>query len=220
MVKVLVRLSIVLIIGLVVLITLAVQIGRQRGPTGSLALLQFDQCAPPCWIGIVPGTTSLNESHILIDHVYNRADHPTISANVMPVMNGLEVTLRERASGEAITREVIVVIEASDYSNAAPVRSITFRLDKIPNDELTLPELINGLGVPPRVYGVFSLNRGMYSLALNAPIGVVLYSPYQRLEWNIRPLRLGFIAPPEAAVRQSLLSPKWRGFTTFQRYRE
>ncbi len=57
-------------LALIVLLTIAVSvgvlIGRAQPPPPNVAFLHLDECQLPCWIGIVPGKTTLTEAKKLI----------------------------------------------------------------------------------------------------------------------------------------------------------
>src|SRR5438105_3558783 len=55
----LIRLGLLTILLLTVGIGAATAAGRQRSSPLLLAALHLTDCAPPCWIGIVPGETTL-----------------------------------------------------------------------------------------------------------------------------------------------------------------
>jgi hypothetical protein len=51
-------------------IGLALLIGRQNPPSPQIAMLHLSECKPPCWIGIVPGKTTLSEARKRVKEVY------------------------------------------------------------------------------------------------------------------------------------------------------
>lgn len=53
-----------LLLGLVFNLSIAAarQIGRDQPPTSPLYHLRFSECQPPCWIGILPGQTTLDDA--------------------------------------------------------------------------------------------------------------------------------------------------------------
>src|SRR5690349_15426037 len=41
-------------------------------PSANIAFLHLTDCVLPCWIGIIPGKTTISEAQALIQHVYAR----------------------------------------------------------------------------------------------------------------------------------------------------
>src|SRR5260221_3914421 len=57
----------------------AILIGQRQPLPDHLAMLHLTDCAPPCWIGIMPGVTTLDEAYPLIKARYaNLPDYQTI----------------------------------------------------------------------------------------------------------------------------------------------
>src|SRR5579864_7933293 len=48
----------------------ALIVGRDQPLPERLAMLHLTDCAPPCWIGIVPGVTTIQEARKRVDAIY------------------------------------------------------------------------------------------------------------------------------------------------------
>src|SRR5436190_3531428 len=72
--------SVLLLTLLSVISGAAIWIGRQQRLPDRLAMLHFDQCAPPCWIGIVPGKTTRADAIQTFTAYYNTVHDYTIHA--------------------------------------------------------------------------------------------------------------------------------------------
>jgi hypothetical protein len=66
----LLKLTSLLVLLLALTISIAVLIGRMQPPPERLAALHMTYCAPPCWIGIMPGTTTQGEVEALFGEAY------------------------------------------------------------------------------------------------------------------------------------------------------
>jgi hypothetical protein len=90
-------------------------IGQQQRPPAWLTLLNFDYCELPCWIGITPGKTTVQEAQQQIEQVY-RTDpayqvelHPNYEFKVSytPTRDTLAIHLR----GERVELTAAAVVQ-------------------------------------------------------------------------------------------------------------
>jgi hypothetical protein len=63
-------LSSTIMVSLCVLIGFAISLGRQQPLPESVALLHLSDCELPCWIGIIPGQTTMRQAHDQIIKTY------------------------------------------------------------------------------------------------------------------------------------------------------
>src|SRR5258708_8351111 len=83
-----------ILLGVVGLATGAVVlIGRQQPPPSSVILLHLDECRLPCWIGIVPGETTVSEAGRYIQAVYGS------QAGIELVGNDTQYSIRDTVHG-------------------------------------------------------------------------------------------------------------------------
>lgn len=96
--------TLIIVVVAVVAITGAIFIGRQQPTPDNLALLHLTDCELPCWIGIVPGKTTLAEAEARIRQVYGNApgyvlqqddDEHFVLINQKRDDDGIEIGLHE-----------------------------------------------------------------------------------------------------------------------------
>src|SRR5688572_30550738 len=63
-----------LLAALVVMVSAARVVGQQRPASPLLATLRLTDCVSPCWIGIVPGKTTIEDARERISAVYGKPD--------------------------------------------------------------------------------------------------------------------------------------------------
>lgn len=66
---------------LLMLSTVGIIIGHQQPPSVWATILHLDMCELPCWIGIIPGRTTLAEARRKIEEVYSDPALYSIEAN-------------------------------------------------------------------------------------------------------------------------------------------
>jgi hypothetical protein len=195
-------------IGLLIIALLtAMMIGRQQPVSDQLALLHLTDCAPPCWIGITPHVTTMDEAKILVEKTYHDA------ASFQYDIDGVTAYLK---SADDPYHPVSVVISAMDYKNTAPVAAITFHFDSVEDHDLTLPELFSLIDEPSRIiYATVSAQKSYYlsmDYKPDKPLGIelVIDSTKGRLEWSSHPRWLRFTG----SLDLGQLEP-WHGFAVF-----
>lgn len=57
----------------------AIFIGRQQPPPARVAALHLTDCAPPCWIGIEPGKTTIAEAKMQIESIFENSTNPNLN---------------------------------------------------------------------------------------------------------------------------------------------
>lgn len=146
------RLILVTSVALSLLLTASVSAALVTGrilPAGALALLRFDSCPPPCWVGIEPGKTTVNEAVEHLKAVFSddfQIRSRTIISRNSPYNAEVEVTLTRRA---APAFSVSVELEAWDYD--APLRVLTFSFYGSGQADFSLHALMSILGTPSDV---------------------------------------------------------------------
>jgi NhaP-type Na+/H+ or K+/H+ antiporter len=71
----------VLWIALIVVLGFVRIVGKLKLPSGDIALLHLTDCTPPCWIGIVPGKTTIEEAEALLSATYRHEVDMNIGIN-------------------------------------------------------------------------------------------------------------------------------------------
>lgn len=203
----LLRLTCISIVLCACAVGMVLAIGQRQPLSDELALLHLTDCAPPCWIGITPGITTLDEAKIRIQKTYRN------SASFIYDIDGVTAVIKSQDDPH---HPVSIVISAVNYSNSAPVRAITFHFDNALDHYFTLPALFSLIDVPSRiVYATVAAQQTFYlsmDYKPSKPLGleVVFDSASRRLEWSQHPRWLRFTTPlalGEVAV--------WRGFAAF-----
>src|SRR3954462_1437716 len=64
------RLLLISTLALMLFIGGAILLGRRQPLPDAVAMLHLDMCAPPCWIGISPGVTTLDEAEHQLKKVF------------------------------------------------------------------------------------------------------------------------------------------------------
>lgn len=132
-------------------IALVVHTAHSTPPPTNIAFLHLSDCALPCWIGIVPGKTTISEAQALIQHVYSgegfkvgpvKTDPGYTSEVLVRVQDRfayhtLDIRLNDTAQ---VTQSSISVVNEIDLYAYAP-QGRTLR-------DVTLGEMIAMLGRP------------------------------------------------------------------------
>jgi hypothetical protein len=126
----------------------AVVAGRER-PVERLAVLRFGECPPPCWVGVMPGETSLNDAIARLKVAFAN-DFEVSARMISPNSNhyaaGAEVELVSR-TGPGFT--ITVMLDARAYD--APLRSLTFAFYGAASADFSLHALLSVFGTPSDV---------------------------------------------------------------------
>jgi hypothetical protein len=188
-----------------VLIMLA--IGQHQPLSADLRMLHLTDCAPPCWIGITPGVTTMDEAKIRVQKTYRNA------ASFIYDMDGVTAVIKNPDDPH---HPVTVAISALNYSNTAPVRGITFHFDNVQDHQFTLPALFSLIDEPSRIVYATVSAQETYYLSMDykphKPLGIemAIDSANRRLEWSQHPRWLRFTTPLDLGGVAD-----WRGFAAF-----
>jgi hypothetical protein len=166
------------------LIGAAILIGRQQPQPEHLAMLHLTDCAAPCWIGIVPGVTTMEEAEARIKAVYGDTSKYRISA---PYYDNYHI---EKLDNPSQQLEILFYIyETSQNDNVEKIRNISFRFDGLPTDP-TLAELISLFGSPIDVYSDYETNFTLIykkniqnnNISIYMPRGMIWFSNH-KVSW-------------------------------------
>ena len=106
-----------------------ISLGKQAPSPAYVTALHLDQCELPCWIGIIPGQTTLKEAKALIDKRFPGANYPVsepaLRLRVIDKTSGLsfDITLNLVASVDQIfkmTEKQLDQIAVSDVEISFP----------------------------------------------------------------------------------------------------
>lgn len=126
-------------LALAVLIGAALWVGLQQPPSDWEKLFRLNDCQLPCWIGIEPGKTTLEEAQRQVETAYQ---------------NSSDYLLEEFASTQyAVTNRqthdrIGITLAAGDerQTNPPTVHQIHLWADVVPNRRVTIAELYSSLG--------------------------------------------------------------------------
>lgn len=222
--RVLLLVSLLLTLMLTTLTGVVVAVGRQQPLSGPIVGLRLTDCAPPCWIGITPGVTTLEEASGRIEAIYGA--NPDYSARLDRSKPGrLRVTIQGRIDTSV---RASISLDTHDIRNDVPVLSITTNFATATRYSYTVADLVSLLGAPQRVMYLGPAGNNAYYVALNyGPNSnrgtMIVLRTGQRLDLQERPYWLRFLdtGPVVGGMTQETrlqwYTP-WRGFTTFFRY--
>jgi hypothetical protein len=187
--------------------------GRQPAPP-LLAMLHLTDCAPPCWIGIVPGKTTIEEARQRMNSVYSSypGEYTLSFDGDMP--RGLLWASLDDA------RESLGVIWITiDAQSDNVVDVIRFDFNSIYVQKLaTLGEIHALLGVPSRIVlsagAIGPMNATMamaYGDDLQGALIFTLWNP--RFHWTHQARSLILYGEGQIPLALSEDLRVWRGFT-------
>jgi len=125
-----------------VLSGITILIGRQQPLPEHLAILHLTDCAPPCWIGITPGVTTLEDAIPLIKaHYTNLPDYQTIFSGNLTMTTIYVSNLKN--PGDAFS----IVVRVYENGRVSTIGFDTYGSSSSPN----IGELTNILGTPTSI---------------------------------------------------------------------
>lgn len=156
-------------------IVLAQSIGRQQPLPERVAILHLTDCKLPCWIGIVPGKTTVGEARRRIREVYADlpgysvrddldADVPSFAVYGGSKLIAVQVMInpeRERSS-DATVVEHLIIRQPDFYILGAPRLTELYGLLETPSH--VIPKSYDNLNYPMLVYNINRL-----TLAVDSP---------------------------------------------------
>ena len=121
-----------------ILIGVFLFIGRQQQPPARLAILHLTDCHLPCWIGIVPGRTSLSSALYAINSTYKAytVDHdPPDSGSVMVNIGSNDHSL------------LSIILSIDDVTPTQTVEQVLL-VNTSALGQVTFGDIVSLLGVP------------------------------------------------------------------------
>jgi hypothetical protein len=172
-------------LALALLVGAALLVGLRQPPSDWAALVKLDECALPCWVGIEPGVTTLEDARAKIWQAYAGAGY----------------TLEDFGSGQyAVTDarshyRIGITLNAGDDPSGErqtvppTVQQILLWADVIPTQRFSLRDLYGSLGTPQDLhlawigsarYLMILYRHEQVGLATNA-LGCDAVSPAQKI---------------------------------------
>jgi hypothetical protein len=121
----------------------AIFVGHQQSQSAWAQLLHLDECELPCWIGIVPGETTLGEAQKQLERVYANKTLYVLEGH-QPFPDTASFHVKHKITGETLGVALIgsVINEVSIF----PYVEEGFH-----SKGLTTPDLYNALGTPAKI---------------------------------------------------------------------
>jgi hypothetical protein len=154
-----------------IVITSSTLIGVQQPHSWSIEFFHLDSCKPPCWLGIVPGKTSLDEAKAIVEQAYgNSSDY---SLTIISEPNIVAAKVREQG-----TDTELVWIRIVTTRRAVSSISLQFSEESREDIVLTMGDIHSLFGTPqffgfrnsysPVVYGC-TQGAAVFSISGNYP---------------------------------------------------
>jgi hypothetical protein len=200
-------LSLVMCLGLLVALTAAVLAGRQQPLSSQLKMLRLTDCEPPCWIGIVPGQTSIEAARKRIGTVFGQAAF--LQTEVRASNSPLDMPVWRIAASSS---PIVVRLSAHD---GRTVDSIGFSFH---NGQITVADLHRLLGAPSRMVR-WHQNFPYYGLAYGTDTrGLVAFTDISETFHWTQPVRaIVLYANGRLPISPDDLFP-WFGFHSLRNY--
>lgn len=198
---------------LVVTVSAARVVGQQRPASPLLATLRLTDCVSPCWIGIVPGKTTIEDARERINTVYGKPGEYTLTFDgAMP--SGLIWASLDHA------RESFGVVWITlDAQSDNVVDVIRFDFNSIYVEKLpTLGEFHQLLGAPSRMVlsaGAIGPMNATMAMAYGDDVqGTLIFTMwYPRFHWTQQVRTLILYGAGQLPLARSTELKAWRGFT-------
>jgi hypothetical protein len=206
---------------MVVLLSTSARLGQLQPLPERLAMLHLLECAPPCWIGIVPGRTTLAQAKALIEEVF--AGDAGYTVQVVSTQNVVEklldVTILSKT--QPITERVF--LRTKVFTDNAPIQEVEFNFAYPDGYHYALGDLVNFFGGPQHValvqYGDFDYRVLLYSQRGGPHQGIGFVVESASYLDPLMPLRQLFYFSSDQYLLAIFKQPQpWRGFTTLANY--
>jgi len=120
---------------------LAIVVGRQRSSSHAITILHLNDCTLPCWIGIMPGKTTLAEGRANILSVFGQTNNDLLRESTY------NFTVRNRAGNPSFS----IYLETFSGADDDPVDSVILSLEQ-PDMQPSIGELFAITGAPSHVF--------------------------------------------------------------------
>jgi hypothetical protein len=199
------RLAIFLSLLLTSLTGAIVIISRRQPANQRIAMLRLTDCAPPCWIRIVPGTTTLDEAKSRISQVFNKTSGVLLQTE-QETPGVLQVNLKHQNDP---LFSLGIKFETHTSRNDTPIESILFHLW---GPSFVLADLWNVVGTPDTVW------VSSHYIFLIYPASTIDVLPSARISWSQYPVWFEFYKVGPIPSQPLRGERPWRGFTTLANY--
>jgi hypothetical protein len=188
----------------------AILFGQEQPLPEHLAVLHLTECAPPCWIGIVPNVTTVEEARTKIEAVYGQSTSHSLSFNAPTESND---TLTAVITSNKTRRDFVSISLHIDH--AEKVRSIFFQFNSI--ESPNFGDFFVTIGPPARLtFGpkIQDATTIAYVLSFfDDSCSVVIGGSYltDQIDWTRQPRTMIFSQPSLCGGEGEGWQP-WHGF--------
>jgi hypothetical protein len=189
----------------------AILVGHQQQPSTWAQILHLNECELPCWIGIIPGQTTLTEAQQELERVYGDT-----SVYQLKDIGDSGYKVSFEATGESLH---IVFVSGN---GRATQNSVITQLYLEPfldqnsfNKRLTIPDLYEALGKPEIVRLIFGLEIERIAILTKGQRVQIFLDNIEcdKLYINQEILQIRFIESVPSTGNAWLSDPQqWRGF--------
>jgi hypothetical protein len=173
-------------VALALLVGAAILYGLGQPPSNWAALLRLDDCQLPCWVGIQPGTTTLEQARERVRLAFG--DSP---AYTLEDFGNWQFAVTDRRSHYRIGITLDASNDPSGERQTVPptVQQILLWADVVPTQRVSLRDLYGSLGTPEDLqltwigsapYLMILYRQDRVGLATNA-LGCYSISPAQKI---------------------------------------
>ncbi len=193
----------------------ATLIGRQQPLPERLAMLRLTDCAPPCWIGIVPGVTKLDEAKVKVQAVLGSIANYSLSFDG-PTLTFMNARIRQGSS------QPIWII--SIQTHGSDIKAIWFNCYEC---GISYADWLNAWGTyPDEVVMMPDLTiKGAYEgqcqlLLINERFNALLKTDHgvNHLNLSKQLYQVGFMVPELVPGSSYATFQLWSGFSSCDRY--
>ena len=193
----------------------AILIGRQQPLPEHLTMLHLTDCAPPCWIGIVPGVTTLEEAKVKVQAVLGSIANYSLSFDG-PTLTFMNARIRQGSS------QPIWIISIQTHGSA--IKGIWFNCYDCGT---SYADWLNAWGTyPDKVVMMPDLTiKGAYEgqcqlWLINERLGAMIKSHpgIYHLDLSKQLHQVGFMVPELIPGSNYATFQLWTGFSSCDRY--
>jgi|GEM_PF-1516618 hypothetical protein len=215
----LLRFSILLLLILALLTGVTRLLGQAQPNPTLIDMLHLTECAPPCWIGIIPGKTTLADAKAHIISVFGQSGY-LLTFNLISAPGLAWINVERPADPVGV---LLITLTAQDNRI---VDTITFDFSSVYlRNRIRLADVINLLGSPSRVMlpvfpargkqmtGEFAL---LYDHDLNGLMATALLS--DPVDWRQEVQLLVVYRRGQLPVGPFSQFQPWHGFSSLDQY--
>ena len=192
-------------------------IGRQQPTSRLMSALRFMDCAPPCWIGITPGKTSLKTARDRIVQTFPELQGYHVTITDAPPPNSQWLTLEKTDQPFGL---IWIIFDAPSDD---VIDSIRFNFSSVyVQDRATIADVHHLFGPPLRVLlpdvTLYRPNDLALIYGSDQRGAVAFASPDTHVGWDQQVLLIAFYANGQIPLARSADVRPWQGFKSLRSY--